>query len=187
MRRPSRAIVSAAVAVVLAAGAVHRVASQAQRGGGPPAPRPRSITLGDLTAFDVKENVATANAGPDAVRIIFYRDDLFRLWLGPDGQFTDAQPSASDAQMVVWSGAPIAVAARDAGDYYRMATPSLVLRVYKKPLHFALFDKTNTTVIWQETRALTYGPSTVQTLKRGDSENFYGGGMQNGYFSHRDT
>ncbi len=62
-----------------------------------------------------------------------------------------------------------------------------MLRVYKRPLRFAMFDKTNTTVIWQETKPLTYGPSTVQTLKRGDNENFYGGGMQNGYFSHRDT
>ena len=50
-----------------------------------------------------------------------------------------------------------------------------------------MFDKANTTVIWQETKPLTYGPSTIQTLKRGDNENFYGGGMQNGYFSHRDT
>jgi alpha-glucosidase len=187
MRRLLRAIVSAAVAVSLAAGAVHLVASQGQRGGGPPAPRGRSVTLGDLTTFDVKDNVATANAGPDAVRIIFYRDDVFRLWLGPDGQFTDAQPNAADAQMVVWSGAPIAVAARDAGDYYRLATPALALRVYKRPLHFALFDRTDTVVIWQETKPLTYGPSTVQTLRRGESENFYGGGMQNGYFSHRDT
>jgi hypothetical protein len=50
-----------------------------------------------------------------------------------------------------------------------------------------MFDKTNTAVIWQETKPITYGPASVQTLRRGDNENFYGGGMQNGYFSHRDT
>ena len=157
------------------------------RGGGAAPPRARSITLGDVTAFETKDNVTTVSAGPDQIRIIFYRDDLFRLWLGPDGQFTEAQPNAADAQMVVWKGAPIAVTSRDAGDYYRVESAAVVLRVYKRPLRFAMFDKANTTVIWQETKPLTYGPSTIQTLKRGDNENFYGGGMQNGYFSHRDT
>ena len=157
------------------------------RGGGAAPPRARSITLGDVTAFEAKDNVTTVSAGPDQIRILFYRDDLFRLWLGPDGQFTEAQPNAADAQMVVWKGAPIAVTSRDAGDYYRVESAAVVLRVYKRPLRFAMFDKANTTVIWQETKPLTYGPSTIQTLKRGDNENFYGGGMQNGYFSHRDT
>jgi alpha-glucosidase len=175
----------ATLSAVLAASA-SRV-PQGQRAGAPPAPRGRSVTLGDLTAFEVKDNVTTAAAGPDAVRILFYRPDMFRLWLGPDGQFTEAQPTATDAQMVVWTGAPIPVESRDAGEYYRVSTAALVLRVYKRPLRFALFDPTNTTVIWQETKPLSYGPSTVQTLKRGENENFYGGGMQNGYFSHRDT
>src|SRR5215510_1955883 len=143
---------------------------QVGRGGNPPPPRARSITLGDVTAFDTRDNVTTVSAGPDQLRVIFYRDDLFRLWLGPDGQFTDAQPNAADAQMVVWKGAPIAVASRDAGDYYRLESAAVVLRVYKRPLRFALFDKTNTTVIWQEAKPLTYGPSTIQTLKRGETE-----------------
>jgi hypothetical protein len=157
------------------------------RAGGAQAPRARSVTLGDVTAFDVKDNVITVSAGPDRVRIIYYRDDIFRLWLGPDGQFTDAQPNVGDAQIVIFKGPAIAVKSRDAGEYYRIDSASSVLRVYKRPLRFALFDRTNATVIWQEAKPLTYGPSTVQTLKRGDNENFFGGGMQNGYFSHRDT
>ena len=154
-----------------------------------PAPPPgdRSITLGDLTAFDLKGNVFTIAAGPDLVRVAFYRDDLLRIWLGPDGTFAEAQPDPRDAQMVVYDGAPIPVAWRDAGDYYRLRSRECVLRVYKKPLRFALFDHDDASVVWQESRPLTYGPSTVQTLRRGDSEHFYGGGMQNGYFSHRDT
>jgi hypothetical protein len=157
------------------------------RAGGAAQPRARSVTLGDLTAFDVKDNIATVSAGQDQLRIIFYKDDIFRIWLGPDGQFTEAQPVATDAQIVVSHPTPIAFTSRDAGDYYRVESKSIVLRVYKRPLHFAMFDKTNTTVIWQETKPITYGPSTLQTLKRGENENFFGGGMQNGYFSHRDT
>ena len=155
-------------------------------------PRGRSITLGDLTNFEVTDNVFTITAGQDQVRVIFYRDDIFRIWVGPDGSFTEAQPAPEDAQIVVYKGPAIAVAWRDAGEYYKIASRECVLRVYKKPptgsgLRFALFDRDNIVPIWRETRSLTYGPSTVQTLARGEIENFYGGGMQNGYFSHRDT
>lgn len=154
------------------------------------APRARSITLGDVTAFDVNDRTITISAGPDQVRVVFYHDDLFRLWLGPDGTFTDAQPNAGDAQIVLpafLKGGAVPFRTRDAGDYYRVDTAAATLRVYKRPLRFALFDAANTTVIWQETKPLTYGPSTVQTLKRGDNEHVFGGGMTNGYFSHRDT
>ena len=159
----------------------------ARQGGQRSGPHGRTVTLGDITAFELKDNVFTIAAGADLVRLMFYRDDIFRIWLGPDGEFTEAQPDPKDAQMVVFGGAPIAVTWRDAGDYYRVQTRECVVRVYKKPLRFALFDRDNATVVWQETRPLSYGPTSTQTLRRGDTENFYGGGMQNGYFSHRDT
>ena len=150
-------------------------------------PRGRSITLGDLTGFEVKDNIFQIAAGDDQARVIFYRDDIFRIWLGPDGDFTEAQPAPEDAQIVVYQGAALPMPWRDAGEYYRIESKECVLRVNKRPLRFALFDKDNASVIWQETRPLSYGPSTVQTLRRGETENFYGGGMQNGYFSHRDA
>jgi len=150
-------------------------------------PRGRSVTLGDVTDFEAKDNIFTIAAGPDQVRVMFYRDDIFRIWVGPDGTFTDAQPAPEDAQIVVYKGPAIPVVWKDSGEYYRLESKECVLRVYKRPLRFALFDKDNVVVIWQETRPLSYGPSTVQTLRRGESEHFYGGGMQNGYFSHRDT
>jgi alpha-glucosidase len=150
-------------------------------------PRGRSVTLGDLTSFDVKDSVFTIAAGPDILRVYFYRDDLFRIWLGPDGNFTEQPANPEDAPVVVYKAAPIPVAWRDAGEYYRIDSKECVLRVYKRPLRFALFNQDNSVIVWQESRGLSYGPSTVQTLRRGESENFFGGGMQNGYFSHRDT
>jgi alpha-glucosidase len=162
--------------------------AQAPQGGAPKAqPRGRSITLGDLTSFELKDNIFQIAAGADQARVIFYRDDIFRIWVGPDGNFTEAQPVPEDAQIVVYKGPALAVPWRDAGEYYRIESQECVLRVHKRPLRFALFDKDNVSVIWQETRPLSYGPSTVQTLRRGETEHFYGGGMQNGYFSHRDT
>ena len=183
MTRRRTVLVIGIVLLALQLGMLHA----ARQGGQQTAPRGRTVTLGDVTSFDVKDHVFTIAAGQDVVRLMFYRDDIFRIWLGPDGQFTEAQPDPNDAQMVVFAGAPIAVSWRDAGDYYRVQTRECVLRVYKKPLRFALFDRDNATVVWQETRPISYGPTSTQTLRRGDTENFYGGGMQNGYFSHRDT
>ena len=166
------------------------------------APRGPSVTLGDVASAEMKNSVfAIVMANPpvqtasgmapvgdaDQVRVTFYRDDIFRIEVGPRGVFTAAQPAPGDAQIVVYNGQPIPITWRDAGDYFRLESKECVLRVYKKPLRFALFDKDNSTLVWQETKPITYGPSTVQTLRRGEAENFYGGGMQNGYFSHRDT
>jgi alpha-glucosidase len=165
-------------------------------------PRGPSVTLGDVASADMKDNVLTlvmanppvqTESGPktltdaDQVRVAFYRDDIFRIQVGPRGVFTEAQPTPEDAQIVVFKGPAIQVGWRDAGEYYRIESRDCVLRAYKRPLRFALFDKDNAVAIWQETRPITYGPSTVQTLRRGEAEHFYGGGMQNGYFSHRDT
>jgi alpha-glucosidase len=49
-----------------------------------------------------------------------------------------------------------------------------------------MYKPDNTTLVWEESNGLTYGKETVQYLKRGANEYFYGGGMQNGRFSHRD-
>jgi hypothetical protein len=47
-------------------------APQAKSAARPPAaPRGRTVTLGDLTAFELKDNVFQVAAGPDLIRIIF--------------------------------------------------------------------------------------------------------------------
>ena len=128
MRRSRVVLTLALVTMAISAPRVIRAGAaderQSPQGGGgrgaAAAPRGRSVTLGDVTDFEVKDNVFTVTAGQDQIRVIFYRDDIFRIWLGPDGAFTEAQPNAADAQMVVFKGAAIAVAWKDAGDYYEI-------------------------------------------------------------------
>ena len=46
--------------------------------------------------------------------------------------------------------------------------------------------KANGETVWKEKESLKYdGTNTVQTLDTDKDEYFYGGGMQNGYFSHK--
>jgi alpha-glucosidase (family GH31 glycosyl hydrolase) len=120
-------------------------------------------------------------AGYSKVRVIFYRDDIFRIWLAPDGEFTNP---AGNAIVVDYGVKNPSVSVSQNAQYYALKSKDCVLRVYKNPMRFAMYDKTNKQVIWEEAEPLYFGSRTVQTLKEQPNEYFYGGGMQNGRFSH---
>jgi alpha-glucosidase len=50
-----------------------------------------------------------------------------------------------------------------------------------------MYDAANKQSIWEEIKPLEFGQKTVQTLQSFPDEYFYGCGMQNGYFSHKNT
>src|SRR5699024_4952032 len=55
----------------------------------------------------------------------------------------------------------------DEGDYYRMDTEEVTLRVYKEPLRFELYESDNKTVVWKEKEGLSWNDDgTKQTLER---------------------
>lgn len=144
---------------------------------------PQPTTVGAATALSHDGNGYLIQAGTAKARVDFTADDVFRLQLAPDGTFTDPPGK----EMV--PDPPSAIAGTrswDAGDYWALASKDVVLRAYKNPLRFALYQSDNRTVVWQETRGLTWtGDAMQQTLARGPQEQFYGGGEQNGSFSHR--
>ncbi|MEO8415388.1 MAG: TIM-barrel domain-containing protein [Ginsengibacter sp.] len=139
-------------------------------------------SLGKLTDFTVIDNEATITSGISKLKVIFYTDDIFRIWLAPDGHFTD--PTDSDI-VINYPGNKPVIKMADAGTYYKMQSNHCVVRVYKSPVRFAMYDITNTQPVWEESKPLLFGAKTIQTMRRGAEEYFYGCGMQNGYFSHR--
>ena len=158
------------------------------------APAPRGVTPGPVTALTVQDDTVDITAVAERARVVFYTDDLFRIWTaGPDGRFTDPANSpperegAPAADIVVkhdWPG--VAPGVVDAGPYYKLSTATVVLRVYKAKLRFALY-RLDGSLIWEEVTGPVWdGTSTTQVLSRGPQEQFFGGGMQNGRFSHRD-
>ena len=144
----------------------------------------KATEVGNITAFTQKANETNITANHSKFKVIFYRDDIFRIWMAPDGEFTN--PAANDIVTSYEIHNPT-VKATDKGAYYQVKSKSCVVRVYKQPLRFAMYDETDTRLIWEEIKPMSYGAKTVQTLKRQRDEYFYGGGMQNGYFSHRGT
>lgn len=140
--------------------------------------------IGDLTSYKQMKNEADIAASQNKFKVIFYSNDIFRIWMAPDGEFTN--PAGNDIVESYAIDNPT-VTSTDKGAYYQIKSKSCVLRVYKKPLKFAMYDETDTKLIWAETKPISYGDKTEQTLTRQTNEYFYGGGMQNGYFSHRGT
>jgi alpha-glucosidase (family GH31 glycosyl hydrolase) len=157
---------------------------------------PPAVTAvpGPVTGFDVQGNTVSIEARPARLQVVFHTDDLFRIWMTPDGKFTDPantppeRNGAPSANVVVKTDyAGVTPEATDEGLYHLLRTHSLALRVYKANLRFALYKADNRTLIWEELAGPTWdGRQTTQVLSRGADEQFFGGGMQNGRFSHRE-
>ena len=70
--------------------------------------------------------------------------------------------------------------------HYLVQTSEYVLRIYKKPLRLALYNAQGSKLLWQETQPLNLSEtSTVQTLSSDATEQFFGGGQQNGQFAFK--
>ncbi|WP_158884465.1 TIM-barrel domain-containing protein [Amycolatopsis anabasis] len=157
-----------------------------------PAAAAPSTSLGRVTGFAAEQATFTLTAGKAKVRVVFLADDVFRLWLAPDGTFTDPantppnDPAQPGANIVVKRDYPVPLTAwSDNGAYYSLRTRSAEVRAYKDKLRFGLY-RADGGRIWAETKPLTWTDgSTTQALTRGRAEQFLGGGMQNGRFSHR--
>lgn len=138
---------------------------------------------GAVTGFSHSGSSFTFDCNHARVQLDFCRDDIFRLRMAYDGMFTN--PAGNDIVIHPPSGTVDVQFAEKEG-YYLMTTPAMAIRAYTDPLRFAMYKPDNKSLVWEETRGMTYGKETVQYLSRGENEYFYGGGMQNGRFSHRD-
>ncbi|WP_240617428.1 RICIN domain-containing protein [Nocardioides speluncae] len=149
--------------------------------------------LGDVTGYERSGDTYTFRSGAAALRVIFSDDDLFRVWLAPDGKFSDPanadpnNPHDPDADIIVkgdYPGGRSTVAETDTA--YVIKTAKAQLTVTKKPLTLHLATAGGK-ALWDETAPLSWNADgTAQSLSRADQEQFFGGGMQNGRFSHRD-
>lgn len=141
------------------------------------------MNLGNLTKFNKISNTEYEFvSGYAKVKLMFYRDDIFRIWLAPDGEYTNP---AANSIVVDYGVKNPKVSMSNAGEYYKFSTPQCVVRVYKHPIRFAMYDKNNKSVLFEEAEPISFGLKTTQNLRRSADEDFYGCGMQQGNFSHK--
>jgi len=145
---------------------------------------PQTADAGDLTSFGGGQGSYDIAAGALRARVDFLADGQLRLQAAPDGVLTDPAGTA----IVRRQPEPQRdTASFDAGEYYGIRSKDAVLRVYKHPLRFGLYRSDDRTAIWQEDAPMRWSTSGLrQSLARGSDEQFFGGGEQNGSFSHRD-
>ncbi|WP_078857515.1 TIM-barrel domain-containing protein [Streptomyces sp. NRRL F-4474] len=179
LRAPGAALLAATLTVAGLAAAGPLVAPATA------APSGATATAGDVTGFTRSGNTFTVTASSGAkARVVVARADIFRLWLSPDGTFTD-DPAGSDLAVTTDFGS-VAATHTDAGAYHRISTASLTIRVDKRPLRFSVYRADNTTPVWQETRPTSWtGNRTTQYLARGTDEQFYGTGLRLGEWALR--
>ena len=145
-----------------------------------------STQLGNITALNEVDNIFEIQTSDGALtKVIFYRPDIFRIWVGPNGNLTDPAGD-EETPIVVYRGIPIKVNQSEEDSYYKLETSACILRIYKNPCVFSLYKKNNSTLLFKETTPITYGDKSVQSIKRNAGDYFYGCGMQNGHFCHND-
>ena len=139
-----------------------------------------------VTAIEVVGNTVEISAPPARARVVFLAADVVRIWVAPHGHFTDPadEPGADIVVKTDYPGVTPEHAERES--YHLFTTEALALRVYRGDLRFGLYQPDNVTRIVEEVVGLARdGAVTTQRLTRGPDEQFFGGGMQNGRFSHR--
>ncbi|WP_407700418.1 glycoside hydrolase family 31 protein, partial [Streptomyces beihaiensis] len=144
---------------------------------------PRTKDAGNLTSFSGGDGSYEFAAGGLKARADFLKGGRLRLQADPSGRFSDPAGSRIVRRR---PAVDRRTSSFDAGAYYGIRSKDAVLRVYKKPLRFGLYKPDNRTRIWQEDKPLRWSTHGMrQSLERGADEQFFGGGEQNGSFSHR--
>lgn len=119
-----------------------------------------------------------------ALRVELPREGIVRIQAGPGGKLAGAGDKKSP--IVIAEAQAVAAQLSDAGDHHLLQTKALALRIYKKPLRFALYRADNRSLVWQEMQPLQLdAEGSFQTLSTSAAEHFFGGGQQNGSFDFK--
>jgi len=119
-------------------------------------------------------------------KVTLCRDDVFRIQVASEGKFADPKNNPEKAQIIIDHISRAGdVKITDDKKTVELSTDKILLRVDKKTCRFELLDSKKK-LICKELKPLQIGEKrTIQTLNTGVDEYYYGGGQQNGYFSHK--
>ncbi|MBV8251482.1 MAG: DUF5110 domain-containing protein [Chitinophaga sp.] len=143
----------------------------------------KKVPLTNVVKLQQQPGQLLFTLGNANVKLQWLQADLYRLQVSTDGHFEDAMENG----IVVWNGdkaVPYQVA--DKGRHYNITTSKLTLKIDKAPFRISVYDKSGK-LISEQTEPISLGEQATECLRRGSKDYFYGGGMQNGNFSHRDS
>ncbi|SCA96807.1 Uncharacterized protein BWINRA5_00124 [Bacillus mycoides] len=157
-------------------------------------------TIGKITKVTKEgNNVYFDLETGEKIKINFLKNNVFRLHLDPKGVFEEyPTPNKPEHETKIidknvsdykkeYGAIDIKVDERD-NNVYKISTKALELRVNKATSKMSLYDKKRAKTLWSESEPLKHSSgSTVQTLDTKESEYFYGGGQQNGFYAHKNN
>lgn len=127
----------------------------------------------------------------EKVRVSFLDNDVFRIYMDPEGKFQEEPtPNSKDHVTKIIdkqeSEYNTVVPVVEDGETIKVSTNVIELRVEKETGKMELINKNTNKTVWKEAEPLKYKANeTIQTLEALQGEYFYGGGQQNGRFSHK--
>lgn len=148
--------------------------------------------IGGVESYTQSENKVTFQMTTgEKVRVSFLENDIFRIYMDPEGNFQeDPTPNSKDHITKIIDRTEdeynkVAPTVEN-GSIIKVSTDTIELRIEKETGKMELFNKITNKTIWKEAEPLKYKSNeTIQTLETNDDEYFYGGGQQNGRFSHK--
>lgn len=156
-----------------------------------------STTIGGVKSTPKKtKNVVELGLEHGTLRVTFLKDNEVRLNFEKEGKafLVNAEPYVSKEFNKVfilektdseYEGVEPLVVEEE--NEIRLSTKVITLRIDKETSKMKL-EKNDGTLLWEEEKPITIeNEKTVQTLVSSPDEYFYGGGTQNGYFSHKNT
>lgn len=128
-------------------------------------------------------------------KLTFYKEHVFRLYIDNDGVFAPHPvPREPDHDTLILCNelpyyeqayGEIRPTLEESNACYVISTAAIKLCIEKANGQMVL-KKANEDIIWQETEPISITETAaIQTLLTGENEYFYGGGHQNGRFSHK--
>ncbi|MBX7328194.1 discoidin domain-containing protein [Clostridium chauvoei] len=148
--------------------------------------------IGGVESYKKSRNKVTLKMTTgEKVRVSFLEEGIFRIYMDPTGEFQEEPtPNGKDhITKIIYKQEDeyqkVSPKVED-GDIIKISTELIELRIEKATGKMELFNKALNKVIWKEAEPLKYKSNeTVQTLETNNDEYFYGGGQQNGRFSHK--
>jgi len=120
------------------------------------------------------------------MRLTFYRPDVFRIEAAPNGAYADPLNDPKKAQIVIDNEIKKQeVKVTEDQSQIVFSTEFLTLILDRATSQFTL-KRADGTLLWKETKPLEFAKDeTLQYLSTDPKEQFFGGGQQNGYFTHK--
>jgi hypothetical protein len=153
------------------------------------------LALFSLNAESIK-NVSTLNpttvelelSNQQRITLDFYGTNIVRIFQDPKGGILRDPVASPPAQILVDSPRrnPGRITHEDLGDRIRIQTTSVTIELDKQSSVFTFYNRKTGKKVLESVSAVEFTPKKVSwQLKTVADEYFYGGGVQNGRFSHK--